>query len=114
MKKAAEERRDAATVVNAVMEDWLFQTPMAAQIDPSNLRKMFHRLLVDAGMRRIRFHDLRHSVSSILLENNVHPKLVAELLGHSNVSLTLNRYSHKINPLNTVASDMLNKAITTP
>ena len=50
-------------------------------------------------------------MASILLENNVHPKLVAELLGHSNVSLTLNRYSHKINPLNTVASDMLNKSI---
>ena len=39
MKKPAEERRDAATIVNGVMEDWLFQTPGATQIDPSNLRK---------------------------------------------------------------------------
>ena len=63
MKKPAEERRDAATIVNGVMEDWLFQTPVATQIDPSNLRKLFNRLLVDAGMRRIRFHDLRHTFS---------------------------------------------------
>ena len=45
MEKPAEERRDAATVVNEVMEGWLFQTPVGTQIDPSNLRKLFNRLL---------------------------------------------------------------------
>ena len=61
MEKPAEERRDAATVVNEVMEGWLFQTPIGTQIDPSNLRKLFNRLLTDAKMRRVRFHDLRHT-----------------------------------------------------
>src|SRR5262245_3632097 len=56
MKKPAEERKDAATVINEVMEDWLFQTPVGTQIDPSNLRKIFQRLLVHAGVRRLRFH----------------------------------------------------------
>jgi integrase len=51
MKRPAEERRDAAT------------------IDPSNLRKIFNQLLVDAGMRRIRCHDLRHTSASLLLYN---------------------------------------------
>jgi hypothetical protein len=58
MKKPAEERRDAATVVNAVMDNWLFQTTgvikkngeviRATRLEPSNLRKAFQRILVDA------------------------------------------------------------------
>jgi integrase len=76
IEKPAEERRDAATVINAVMEDWLFQTPRTTpkaedavsrggtQIDPSNLRKVFNRVLADAKLRRVRFHDLRHSFAS--------------------------------------------------
>jgi len=71
MEKPADERRDAATVVNEVMEDWLFTTPeiMAkpkavgrkpkprggTQLDPSNLRKMFYTLLTAAKLRRVRF-----------------------------------------------------------
>ena len=78
MKKPAEVRRDAATVVNEVMDDWLFQTPgvvkkngqviRATRLEPSNLRKAFNRTLVDAGMRRVRFHDLRHTFASLLLQ----------------------------------------------
>jgi integrase len=73
MEKPAEERRDAATVVNEVMEGWLFQTPVGTQIDPSNLRKLFNRLLTDAKMRRVRFHDLRHIFASLLLQNGESP-----------------------------------------
>ena len=68
MEKPAEERRDVATVVNEVMEAWLFQTPVGIQIDPSNLRKLFNRLLTDAKLRRVRFHDLRHTFASLLLQ----------------------------------------------
>jgi integrase len=42
----------------------------------------------------IRFHDLRHSAASLLLTIGVHPKVVQELLGHSQISLTLDIYSH--------------------
>lgn len=70
MEKPSEERRDTATVVNEVMEDWLFKTPEiiakskkpttksprgGTQIDPSNLRKLFNRLLTDAELRRSGF-----------------------------------------------------------
>jgi integrase len=66
-KKPAGERRDVATVVNEVMEGWRFQSPVGTQIDPSNLRKLFHRLLTYAGLRRVRFHDLRHTFAILLL-----------------------------------------------
>jgi integrase len=44
----------------------------------------------------VRFHDLRHTCATLLLSRGVHPKFVQELLGHSSVALTLDRYSHWI------------------
>lgn len=45
-------------------------------------------------MKPIRFHDLRHTHATILLRKRVHPKVVAERLGHSSVKITLDTYSH--------------------
>jgi integrase len=42
----------------------------------------------------MRFHDLRHSAATILLAMNVHPKIVQELLGHNQISMTMDLYSH--------------------
>ena len=52
------------------------------------------RLIRLAGVPQIRFHDLRHTCATLLMANNVHPKVVQERLGHADVSMTLNRYSH--------------------
>src|SRR6266700_2185052 len=46
------------------------------------------------GLPRMRFHDLRHSAATLLLAMGVHVKVVQELLGHSNITMTLNIYSH--------------------
>jgi len=58
------------------------------------MRTIFHRLLVEAGLPYMRFHDLRHSAATILLAAGVHPKMVQELLGHSTISMTMDVYSH--------------------
>jgi integrase len=68
MEKPAVERRDTATVINEVMEHWLFTTPPGTQLDPSNMRKIFKLLLTAAKLRRVRFHDLRHTFATLLLE----------------------------------------------
>jgi len=124
MEKSAEERRDAATVVNEVMEDWLFQTPVivakseaanrpdykprgGTQIDPSNLRKLFNRLLTDAKMRRVRFHDLRHTFASLLLQNGESPAYVKEQMGHSSIQVTVDIYGHLVPGGNRQAVDRL-------
>ena len=73
--------------------------------------KHFKRKLAEAGLPRIKFHSIRHSVASILLEQNTHPRLVAELLGHSSTKLTIDTYSHIINPMNTIVADTLQKAV---
>lgn len=46
------------------------------------------------GVPRIRLHDLRHTSATLMLANGEHPKIVQERLGRSDVSMTLNRYSH--------------------
>ena len=57
-------------------------------------RTSFKPLLERAELPDIRFHDLRHTCATLLLSRGHHPKLVQELLGHSSVAMTLDRYSH--------------------
>jgi integrase len=60
----------------------------------STLLYNFDKLLKEAGIPHIRFHDLRHSAATILLMKGVHPKVVQEILGHSSISMTMDVYSH--------------------
>jgi Phage integrase family len=57
---------------------------------------MFKDLLKKAGLPDIRFHDLRHSVATLLLSLGTHPKVVQELLGHGSISITMDTYSHVV------------------
>jgi integrase len=75
----------------------VFTSGVGTIINPTNLRKRsFASLLKRAGLSRIRFHDLRHTCATLLLSRNVHPKYVQELLGHANIAITLDTYSHVI------------------
>lgn len=85
-----------------VWQDWglVFTTEIGTPLDPSNVRnRSFYPLLEKAGLPRIRFHDLRHTCATLLLSQGVHPKLVQEQLGHSEISMTLDTYSHVIGPM---------------
>ena len=53
----------------------------------------FYPLLAWAGLPRVRFHDLRHSAATLLLGLGIHPKIVSEMLGHSQIAITLDLYS---------------------
>ena len=61
---------------------------------PWNLSSTFAKLIKTTGLPRIRLHDLRHSHATHLLVANVHPKIVQERLGHANIGITMNLYSH--------------------
>jgi integrase len=111
MEKPAEERRDAATLVDEVMDGWLFQTPQGTQIDPSNLRKLFNRLLTDAKLRRVRFHDLRHSFATLLLSGKESPTYVQEQMGHSSIKVTVDIYGHPVAGANRQAVDKLDDEV---
>jgi len=63
-------------------------------MDPSNLRLDFTRVLGRAGLPKIRFHDLRHTAASLMLNHNVPVIVASKRLGHSKPSITLDIYGH--------------------
>ena len=60
----------------------------------SSVTREFQRMLERAGLRRLRFHDMRHACASLLIAQGVHPRVVMETLGHSQIGITMNLYSH--------------------
>ncbi|WP_103110668.1 site-specific integrase [Brevibacillus reuszeri] len=77
------------------------------------VRRKYNLLLEKAGLPPVRIHDLRHTVATLLLEQGVHPKVVSELLGHANIGITLDRYSHISMTMQKEAVDSLEAAIFT-
>jgi integrase len=76
-------------------DDLVFTNEIGAPIGASRLlRASFHPRLRCAGLSPMRFHDLRHSAATLLLGQGTHPKIVAELLGHSKIGTTMHLYSH--------------------
>jgi integrase len=65
-----------------------------------------------AGPSIIRFHDLRHTCATLLLSSNVHPKYVQELLGHANIAITLDTYSHLIPGMGAHAARAMDDALS--
>ncbi len=74
--------------------DLVFPSTIGTPWDPRNLYKHFKLLLKRVGLPDIRFHDLRHTAATLMLQQGIHPKVVQERLGHADISLTLSTYSH--------------------
>ena len=62
--------------------------------EPRDARAQYGRVLRDVGLPYIKFHALRHTFATRIMEANVHPKVAQELLGHSTVTITMDTYSH--------------------
>jgi integrase len=73
---------------------WVFVGRKGEHVRRNWLLKSFHKNLTAAGLPIVRFHDLRHTCATLLLEQNTHAKIVQERLGHSKISITLDTYSH--------------------
>lgn len=72
----------------------VFTRPDGTPITPSTVNRHFGRLCDAAGIRRIRFHDLRHSCATLLLEQGVDLATIKDLLGHSQIHITADVYAH--------------------
>jgi integrase len=92
-------------------QGYVFTTGIGTPIDPANLLDDFKRILKKAELPDIRFHDLRHSAASLLLALNIHPRVVMELLGHTQISLTMETYTHVVPNLVREAVDKLGVAL---
>lgn len=75
--------------------DLVVCTPIGTPYNPSNiLNRSFKPLIQKAGVTPIRFHDLRHTHATMLLKLGENPKVIQERLGHANIKVTLETYSH--------------------
>ena len=63
-------------------------------IDPCVLTHAFAKIVARAGLKGVRFHDLRHAHATLMLQQGVSVKIISERLGHSGVAITLDTYSH--------------------
>ena len=92
--------------------DLVFANEVGRPIEVRNMiRRSFIPLLEKANLPQIRFHDLRHTAATLLLSEGVHPKVVAEMLGHARISTTIDLYSHVTPTMQREATEALDAVL---
>jgi integrase len=90
----------------------VFPSGVGTPLSGGNLNRTFKATLQRAGLpKSTRFHDLRHTCATLLLKQGVNPKFVQELLGHADISLTLNVYSHVLPDMGDAAAGAMDAAL---
>ena len=92
-------------------EDLVFAQVNGRPIDKTSDYDDWARLLKTAGVRHVRLHDGRHTAATLLLSENVHPRVVRELLGHSQMRTTMDIYSHVMPKQQREAADKMQGAL---
>lgn len=112
------EHRERQTEIKSKSKKWtdnnlIFCNSRGNPLLISNLRRRHFKPILEAAKLPIEFrmYDLRHSCATLLLERNIHPKIVQDRLGHSTIILTLNTYSHVIPGMQDKARDALHAAV---
>lgn len=88
----------------ALPHELVFAREDGSTLHPERISKIFEQHVRRAGLPRIRFHDLRHTHATLAFQAGVHPKVVSERLGHADIALTLNVYSHAVPALQETAA----------
>jgi integrase len=94
-----------------IENDLIFPTIIGTPIEGSNLIRTFKSLLRAYNLPNIRFHDLRHTAATLMLQQGIHPKVVQERLGHSQISMTLDTYSHVLPNMQEEAAQKIDELI---
>jgi len=90
----------------------IFPSSVGTPLTPSNLHRDFHRVLALAVLSRIRFHDLRHTAASLMLNHGVPVIVVSKILGHAKPSTTMDIYGHLINEMQEEAARIMDELVT--
>ncbi|TFH65668.1 MAG: site-specific integrase [Candidatus Zixiibacteriota bacterium] len=92
--------------------DLVFCTDQGQPLEPDNLvKREFHPALERGGLRRIRFHDLRHTFASLLIANGEDIKFIQNQLGHASATTTLDRYGHLFPGMQKEAAERLDETV---
>jgi integrase len=89
----------------------IFTSTDGTVLDQRNVHREFKLLLGKAGLPDIRFHDLRHAAATLMLQQGIHPKVVQERLGHSEIGITLNIYSHVLPSMQEDAAERMDSLL---
>ncbi len=90
---------------------YVFASRVGTPTEPRHLKDDFDAKIETLGLPKIRVHDLRHSAATLALSQNVHPKVVQEMLGHSTITLTLDTYSHVLPTMQEEAAQVMEKLL---
>ncbi len=93
--------------------DLIFPSIIGTPFVAMSLHRDFKRVLQSANLPNIRFHDLRHTAASLMLNHGVPALIVSKILGHSNPSITLSIYAHSTVDMQSMAAGIMD-AIVTP
>jgi len=96
------------------MSEWVFPSEEETALDAANLRKTFSLRLKKAGLRQIRFHDLRHTFASWLIGNEESLAYVKDQMGHHSIQITVDTYGHLIPGANREAVNRLAAMVENP
>ncbi len=91
----------------------VFPTQVGTPMSRHNLvARSFKPLLKRAGLPEIRFHDLRHTCATLMLAVGANPKVAQETLGHANVTITLDTYSHLLPNMQDEVAEKVNELLS--
>ena len=89
----------------------VFTSTIGTLLEPRGVLRKFQSALERAGLPRKRFHDLRHTCASLLLVQGVHPRVVMQILGHSQIAVTMDTYSHVVDELRRDAANQMDSLL---
>lgn len=92
--------------------DLIFPSNIGTPLDASNMRLDFKRIIKLSGIPKVRFHDLRHTAASLMLNNGIPVIVVSRILGHSKPSITLDIYGHLYNEMQEEASRLMDELVS--
>ena len=93
-------------------DQYIFPSPNGGPISPDSVNNMLKRVLARAGIRKVRFHDLRHTFATIALQNGVDIKTVSGMLGHFSAGFTLDTYAHVTTSAQKEAAQTMGKILS--
>jgi integrase len=108
-KQGLEERITAGSVWSGT--DHVFTNELGLPIHPDAFSKLFERMVAQTRLPRLTLHGLRHTHATLALQDGWNPKIVSERLGHANIAITLDTYSHVTPGLQREMTESLAKRI---
>ena len=100
--------------VNFPESDCIFPSPLTGEMyHPDSVVNLHKKILKEAGLEHIRFHDLRHTFATLALQNGVDVKTVSAMLGHSNAGFTLATYTHTTTAAQHQAAAIMGSLVST-